>query len=67
MIQMVKDLRGSKTFWACVAGLAGVAQQWSSGGLTNQQAGFGALALVIAMCQRHATEKATADAPPPKE
>lgn len=56
-IEVIRDLQKSKTAWLCVAGLAGVGEQWSQGEITGKAAAFAALFLCIQLTQRHATEK----------
>jgi len=54
---LVVDLRGSKTFWLCVAGLSAVAAGWANGAATSREAIVAAFVCVLSIFQRHAVEK----------
>lgn len=61
MIELVTSLRRSKTFWLAVAGLAGVGEEYARGALTAHQAAAAALVCLLAITQRHATERLARD------
>lgn len=59
------DLKGSRTFWLCLAGALGCAQQGLAGEITWRQAVGGTFACVIGITLRHALEQAKPADPSP--